>query len=420
MKYETIKAKSLLSKHHSADSWFHVNRSLNAYQGCEHGCVYCDGMSEWYHVDNFTTRIRIKENAAEVLRKELKKQGYTSRTELETETLWSFLEEDDAKRLVVSQSRRQVIGVCGGVSDGYQPAEREHKITQQVLETLLDYEMPFMVLTKSDLVLRNLDLLKEIHEKAFVNVMFTITLADDGIQKVFEPRSSSTSERFEALKEVRKAGLFGGVMATPIAPTIGDTFENMVALAREAKRVDAEFIQFGGMTLKPGRQKDYFLSVIASRFPDHLDDIIRIYSNNNRYGIPNWRRLPCNIMLRGYELCKSVGIRDRSIRHKMPHEPEANNTVLGILLDIMFYQEFLLGYSWSRIRPFKELAIEIERGLPDLASLHCDGELADRLLVEHEIQTIVEEILNRGTCEYLETLVSDVDQVEGTGTFTQF
>ena len=137
MNYECVKAKSLLSKKEmTADSWFHINRSLNAYRGCEHGCVYCDGMNEYYHVDNFMSHIRIKENAPVILRKELKKLGFTSQKELETETLWSFLPEDDAKRLAMKTPRRIVIGVCGGVSDGFQPAEIEHKITQQILESI--------------------------------------------------------------------------------------------------------------------------------------------------------------------------------------------------------------------------------------------------------------------------------------------
>ena len=119
MKYECVKAKSLLSKPHIADGWFHMNRSLNAYRGCEHGCVYCDGNSEYYHVDNFYSHVRIKENAADVLRKELKKLGYTSQSELETETLWSFLDEEDAKRLADKVPRRIVVGACGGVSDGF-------------------------------------------------------------------------------------------------------------------------------------------------------------------------------------------------------------------------------------------------------------------------------------------------------------
>ncbi len=377
-------------------------------------------MSEGYHVDDFLTHIRIKENAADVLRKELKRSGFTSRSELETETLWSFLDEEDAKRLAMNRPRRLVVGVCGGVSDGYQPAEKEHKITRQVLEALLDYEMPILVLTKSDLVLRDLDILKEIHEKAFANVMFTITLADDETQKIFEPKASSTSERFAALKEIRQAGLFGGVMATPIIPTIGDTLENMTALAKKAREVGAEFIQFGGMTLKPGRQKEYFLSVLTRRFPDRVEAISKMYSNENRYGIPIWKYLPCNIMLRGYEVCRDVGIRDRSVRHRLPQEHESNNTVLGILLDIVFYQEFLLGYHWSRIRPFKELAIRVERGMPEMNALRASGELSDYLLADERMLQLVEEILDRSTCEYLETLVTDVDQLEGTGTFTQF
>ena len=95
MRYECVKAKSLLSKPIVADGWFHINRSMNAFQGCEHGCVYCDGMSEGYHVDNFLTHIRIIENAAKVLKRELKREGYTPQNELETETLWSFLDKEE-------------------------------------------------------------------------------------------------------------------------------------------------------------------------------------------------------------------------------------------------------------------------------------------------------------------------------------
>jgi DNA repair photolyase len=362
----------------------------------------------------------MKENAAEVLRKELKKAGFTAQSVLETETLWPFLDEEDAKRLMMNSPRKQVVGVCGGVSDGYQPAEKEAKITRRVLETLLDFRLPVLVLTKSDLVLRDLDLLKEIHEVAFANVMFTITLADESVRKIFEPKASSTEERFQALKEVRRAGLFGGVMATPIIPAIGDSVENMTALSERAKLAKAEFIQFGGMTLKPGRQKEYFLSVIERRFPHLLDQIQRIYSNNNKYGIPIWKHLPCNIMLRGYEVCKRVGIRDRSIRHRLPNEHESNNRVLQILLDIVFYQEFLLGQSWKQIKPFKELAVRIEKGVPELNELAERGELKDYLFVDGNVLAVVEEVLERGTCRLLESILEGVDEHTGTGTFTQF
>lgn len=411
MRYECIKAKSLLTKREIlADGWFHINKSLNAYRGCEHGCVYCDGMSEYYHVDNFTTHIRIKENAPEILKKELKKLGYSSQTELETETLWSFLPETDSKKLAMKSPRRIVIGVCGGVSDGYQPAEMEHKITRQLLETLLDFRLPAMVLTKSNLVLRDIDLLKEINQVAFANAAFTITLHDDEVRKIIEPKASSTFERFEALKELRKAGIPGGVMATPIIPWIGTTHENMEGLAREAKSAGAEFIVFGNMTLKPGRQKDYFLSVIRKRFPEYVDRIGSAYANENRYGMPIGGRLPVNTMIFGHEICKRVGIRDRSIRNRLPFEYEANSVVLGVLLDILFYQQFMLGRPWSINRPFHELSVKIEKGIEDLRLMLDEGRLRNGLSISEEMAQIVRQIVETGTCDYFKNLLQDLSQ----------
>jgi DNA repair photolyase len=391
-----------------------MNRSLNAYRGCEHGCVYCDGNSEYYHVDNFYSHIRVKENASEVLRKELKKLGFTSRTELETETLWSFLDDEDAKRIAEKVPRKLVIGACGGVSDGFQQAEREHKVTFKILETLLDYGMPVFILTKSDLVLEYLDLLKEIHERAFVNVVFTITCADDEVQRVFEPKASTTSERFDALKEIRKAGFYGGVMATPIIPTVGDNVENMLSLAEATKSANGEFIQFGGMTLKPGRQKEYFMRVINRRYPDNYDRIARIYENNNTYGQPIWKRLPANVMVLGRHICKKVGIRDRTVRHKIPHEFETNNQVLGVLLDIVFRMNIFFGMPRSATKPYWELAARIEKGVDELTKLQADGELNQHLLINDSMRETVEEILESGTCKVLANLEARIDRMADT------
>ncbi|TET13262.1 MAG: hypothetical protein E3J82_03260 [Candidatus Thorarchaeota archaeon] len=368
-------------------------------------------MSESYHVDDFLTHIRIKENAAQVLRRELKKAGYTSRSELETETLWSFLDEEDAKKLAMKSPRKQVIGVCGGVSDGYQPAEKEHEITRQVLETLLDFEMPVFVLTKSDLVLRDLDLLKKIHEVAFADVLFTITLANEEVQRIFEPRASSTSERYKALKKVRKEDLFGGVMAIPIIPSIGDTYENMRGLAKEAKHAGAQFILWGGMTLKPGRQKMHFLNVVRKRFPEKLELLERIYRKNHPYGHPDYNELPVNIMLRGYEICRDMGISDRTIRHKLPNEPEPNNQVLGVLLDIAFRQTYLLGMNWNKSTPYRELALRIEKGIDDLSKMREEGKLAERLMVDSQLLNTVEEILDTGSCQVLDGIHIRLDEL---------
>lgn len=415
VRYECVKAKSLLSKQIVADSWFHVNRSLNGYRGCEHGCVYCDGMSESYHVDDFFTHIRVKENAPEVLRRELKKIGFTANSELESETLFKFLDQDDAANLSRRLPRKQVIGVCGGVSDGYQQAEREHKVTRGNLEVLRDFGLPVFVLTKSNLVLRDLDILKEIHERAFANVTFTVTLNDEETKKVFEPKSSSTAERFDALKEVRKAGLFGGVMAVPIIPGIGDSYDNIRGLAKEAKQAGAESIVFGGLTIKPGRQKEYFLSVVRNRYPEYLELLRRIYSNDDKYGHPDYTKKPVSVMVRGHQVCKELGMRDRSVRHRIPGEYDSNNNVLGVLLDIVFYQTYALGLPWNVSGPFQELAMKLEGGVDDLTQLRKDGLLRERLRASDQMVSMIEEIMDHGTCKVLGETEARLSAAESQG-----
>lgn len=116
IKYQKIKAKTLLSKRIEADSWFHSNHSMNIYRGCEFACSYCDGMNEYYHVDNYQTHIRIKENAPEILRKELSRLNYTKRSR--TSTLLDFSDSLQA------ENRKPIIGISGGVSDSYQQAEK--------------------------------------------------------------------------------------------------------------------------------------------------------------------------------------------------------------------------------------------------------------------------------------------------------
>lgn len=411
MKYERVEAKSLLSKPLVADGWFHINRGLNSYRGCEFACVYCDGFSESYYVDDFQTHIRIKENAPNVLRRELEKEGYTARSKLETETLWAFLDDEDAKRIAMTKPRKQVIGVCGGVSDGYQQAEEEHRVTRGNLEVLLDFEMPVFVLTKSKLVLRDLDVLKEIHDVAFSNIAFTITLADPDVKRVFEPKSSSSEERFDSLKQIREVGLFGGVMATPLIPGIGDTYENMTALAKAAKDAKAEFILFGGMTLKPGRQKELFLRVVKHKFPEHLDRLTSLYANNDKYGQPDYSKKQVRSMLRGYEVCRKVGISDRSVRHKIPYEHDINNLVLGKVLDILFYQTYLLGFGRSANRPYYELAAQLERGVDDLKRLRDGHCLQERLKLDNERHDDVIQIMETGACDRLRKIHEKIQQL---------
>ena len=243
MVVQEVKAKTLLSKRINVDSWFHSNHSMNLYRGCQFACAYCDGMSELYYVDNFQTVIQVKINAPKILRKELKK--------LYPQEYSSLLEYTDYK----IDPKKPIIGISGGVSDSYQKMEKKYQITRQILEILLEYKYPVFILTKSNLILRDIELIKQINNVAFANICFSITQTDETTKKVYEPFSSSTEERLHSLQTLRKEGIKGGIMAMPMIPYISDSTENMQQLIKEAKRVNAEFILFSGLTLKPGRQK---------------------------------------------------------------------------------------------------------------------------------------------------------------------
>ncbi|MHA1741845.1 MAG: radical SAM protein [Candidatus Thorarchaeota archaeon] len=400
MRYETTIAKSLLSKAQFGDCWFHVNRSLNAYRGCEFGCVYCDGMSEDYHIEDFHTCIRAKVNAPAVLERELSAAGLPRFSQLRDESLLSFLGESIEDTL---RSRRGlVIGVSGGVSDAYQPAEAKFGITRDLLEVLLDFRLPVFVLTKSTLVLRDLDLLKEIHRESFANVCFTITLYDEDTKRVFEPKSPATWERFEALKEIRKNGLHGGVIAIPTIPVIGTTDDNMRALIRETKRAGGEFIQFGGLTLKPGRQKAYFMRVIRSRFPDLEKVLTRIYQNNDRFGRPIRSELPVDVLIRAHQLCGEEGVRDRTIRHRPPWESRFNHSVLQALLDLVFVRYYVLHEPWHHIQPLNALVALIERGVEDLSDLSVRAALSQQVGLSQFDAELLERVVAGGAEKVIE------------------
>jgi hypothetical protein len=229
------------------------------------------------------------------------------------------------------------------------------------------------------------------------------------MRRIFEPKSSATWERFEALKQIRKAGLFGGVMAYPTIPTIGDSVENMQGLAEAAKKANAEFILFSGMTLKPGRQKDYFFNVVRRQVPQAYDHLQQIYANNHTYGHPIIELLPVNPGLLGRKICQQVGISDRSIRHMPPGEPKANIQVINRLLDLVFYRQILLGKPRNMWKPYQDLAIKIEKGVDNLQELSNNGVLEEHLDISSKMAGVISEILHHGAFDALIRTQTELD-----------
>jgi len=397
MIYEEVQAKSLLSKRIEADGWFHSNYSMNIYRGCQFSCAYCDGMAEHYHVDNFRDHIRVKINAPRILEKELKRILPGKST-----SLLDFTEPRP-------EHKRPIIGISGGVSDSYQQAEKKYQVTRKILEVILKHELPVFLLTKSDLVLRDIELLESINERAFASVCFTITLMEEELREVYEPNSSSTYQRFRALKTLRRRGIRGGVMAMPIIPYIGDGLDNMRGIIKESKRADSEFVLFAGLTLKPGRQKRHFLETVRRNNLVKLARIRDLYSNENRYGAPVWSEVPVNVMTLGHKLCLDEEVNPRSVRHHCPGEYEPNHMVLQAMLDIKYWMSTLLGKGkreWSR---FQALASRIESGLPNLKMALDMGKLQD--VIEPSLLSDVQEILETGSCELYRRIRGDVNKV---------
>jgi len=252
-----IKAKSILLKHKKIDSWFVSRYGMNLYRGCAHNCVYCDGRSERYQVDGvFGEDVAVKTNAVEVLRKELNPIG---------------------RRVKLKPS---YIMLGGGVGDSYQPVEEKYQLTRRTLQLLCEYRWPVHVLTKSTLVERDLDILKRInhHNRAIVSFSFSST--NDEISAIFEPRVPPASERLKTLAFFKREGIACGMFLLPVIPFITDTPEMIAEALRKAHEVGVDFVIFGGMTLKKGRQKEYFFSLLREKRPELLAKYAQIYGED--------------------------------------------------------------------------------------------------------------------------------------------
>ncbi len=209
---------------------------MNLYRGCSHKCIYCDSRSECYGIENFDNEIIVKENAIDILREKL-------------------------PRLRI----RGTIGT-GSMNDPYQHLERKTELTRRALEVIEQYHFPVHIITKSDLAVRDIDILEDIG-KVYSAVTFTITTADDSLAIRLEPGSSSSRARFKAMKQLSRRGIHTGITLMPILPHITDSVDNLNRIIEEASRSGAEYIIASfGVTLRD-RQRDFFFRKIEKIFP---------------------------------------------------------------------------------------------------------------------------------------------------------
>ncbi|MEA5003891.1 MAG: radical SAM protein [Christensenella sp.] len=256
---ELVPAKTILGRPKD-DSWFGNDYNMNLYRGCCHGCIYCDSRSECYHVDDFD-RVRIKRDALAILERELQ-----------------------------SKRKKGVVGV-GAMSDTYNPFEKEEQATRGALKLLERFGFGVALDTKSSLVLRDVDLIQRIARNASANIKITITTADDALSKVIEPYVCVSSERFRAIRELSAAGIFTGVLFTPMLPYITDTEENVMEMVRLAHENGARFIfPMFGVTLRQN-QRDYYYQKLDTHFPGLSRKYRNVYRSNYYCASPRANKL---------------------------------------------------------------------------------------------------------------------------------
>ncbi len=253
---EYIPAKSIVSGYAENNQWFGVNYNMNIYRGCSHGCIYCDSRSEVYGIERFD-EVRAKENALDLIASELR-----------------------AKR------KKGVVGT-GAMSDPYNPYEKKHNLTRGALTLLDRYGFGAAIATKSDLVTRDIDILKRIAVHSPALIKMTVTAADDALCHKIEPNAAPSSERFGAIARLSEAGIFSGILMMPVLPFIEDTEENITGIIKLAHESGAKFIYPAfGVTLRQN-QRQWFYKMLDTRFPAAREKYIKRFGNDYACHSPN-------------------------------------------------------------------------------------------------------------------------------------
>ena len=260
-----IEAKALLTR------W----NGMNLYRGCSHGCVYCDSRSRCYQFTHPFEDIGVKRNAPELL-----------------------------ERILRSKKRKILIGT-GSMSDPYQPCEEELRLTRRCLELIDRYGFGASVISKSDRVLRDIDLFESIHWNAKSVIQMSLTIADDELSRILEPNVCASSRRYEVLKAFQVRGIPTVVWLTPLLPYLTDTEENITRLMEYCLDASVKGIVCFhiGLTLREG-SREYYYRALDRHFPGLSQRYRAKYGNAYEVVSDQSRRL----MARIHETCERYGI----------------------------------------------------------------------------------------------------------------
>jgi DNA repair photolyase len=263
MEYQLINCDSVIKKITRKDALFHGNYCVDPYQNCEFGCLYCDS--------SFEKKIYVEANVIDVLKKEL--QHITKG--------WIII---------------------GSVHDPYQNAEKKYELTKSILETLKEYNFPCHILTKSPLILRDIDLLSQL------NCMVTISLTslDEQVVRIFEPNAPSPDDRLRVVQELHLHGITTGVALIPMLPYIVES--EVETMVKAAKKVNAQYLLHKHLELK-GDQERLFRDLIEKHYPHLLPKYDELYEDDFNPRKKYIQEL--NLLLTGF--CKKYQISSKII-----------------------------------------------------------------------------------------------------------
>ncbi len=238
--YQEVQVKSAL---HKLRRKLPYGWDLNIYRGCEHACSYCYALysHKYMNSTDYFGEIFVKTNIVDLLEREL----------------------------ISEKWKGDVINI-GGVTDSYQPAEARYRLMPEILKLLIKYKTPAIISTKSNLVLRDYDLIDELSKITYINIAATVTVMDESIRSKFEPGSAESKERFEVLKAFRKTNASIGLHVMPIIPLITDTEDNFESMFAQARDCNVDYVLPGTLYLR-ANTRSHFFRFLQEQYPNLVE-----------------------------------------------------------------------------------------------------------------------------------------------------
>lgn len=319
--------KSILNKYKFIDSWFWCRYSINPYNGCQFGCVYCDSRSQKYHLPtDFENKIVVKMDGEDLLDKRIA----------------------NARTLVPD------VVVLSGTTDPYQPAEKKYRNTRKCLEVLLKHKYPVHIITKSSMVLDDLDILEEIGKESWCTVSLTITSPHSEIARFLEKLAPPPDERFEVVNIIKQKtrNIQSGVLLIPTIPFLTDSYDDLSEMAKRSRAGNADYMLFsGGLTLRDMQGK-WFLKHLVENYPQLLNKYEALFKfkydknfyNGNYEPDKNYFRRINNKL---FSLCKEHKLNYR-IKRFFPNDFRKGNYQIAEKFFNASYKNQITGRSWKK------------------------------------------------------------------------